>query len=165
MEKRTNDKGIEQVREENRRALVEMIRLMGRIDRTRTSAADGGYAEGRYPDFYCPDGRLDIPFMPEGLKNYREGAAEHHADAELRFSLFSEFEWVGDFEVHDCLDPASFIVFARSRATTSRGLPYENSYLFFATMRDGKIAALREYADTSRLAVLQEDLAAAASLR
>jgi len=164
MERHVDDERIARLREENRHALVEMIRLMGRIDHSRASAADGGYAEGRYPDFYCPDGRLDIPFMPEGMKNYRAGAAEHRADAELRFRLFSEFEWVGEFEVHDCLDPASFIVFAKSRATTCRGLPYENSYVFFATMRDGKIAALREYADTSRLGVLQEDLAAAGSL-
>jgi len=36
-----------------------------------------------------------------------------------------------------------------SRATTSRGAPYENEYAVVFVVREGKIAAVREYFDTA----------------
>ena len=95
-----------------------MLTLMGKFDHDKGSAAEGGYASGLYPDFFTPDGRLDIPFLTDGLKNFRQGRVEHSADAELRFKLFREFELVDDFGIRDCLDPSSFIAFAHSRAET-----------------------------------------------
>jgi len=154
-----NDQTEYGLREQNRTRLLEMLTLMGKFDHEKVSAEAGGYADGRYPDLYDERGRLDIPFMPKDMKNFREGPVEHRADAELRFWIFRDFQWVGEFEIHDCLDPSRFIVFATGRGRTRRGVPYENSYVFFATLRDGKILNMREYADTSRMMVLADDLA------
>lgn len=146
------------LRARNRDRLIELMTLMKTLDHSKPSAAAGGYAKGRYPDFYNADGRLEIPFLPAGLRKYRQGREEHAADAEMRFNLFQESRWTTPFEIHDFLDPNKFLLFVSGENVTRGGKSYSNDYAFFAIFRDGKLDLLREMVDPARASILMDEI-------
>ncbi len=103
---------LEALRKKNRELLIEARRLMTTLDHSKASAAAGGYAEGRYSDLYNENGRFEAPFMPTGLRNFRQGRADHNEDAEMRFNLLREFRVVRPLEIHECVNPNEFFVFS-----------------------------------------------------
>jgi ketosteroid isomerase-like protein len=142
------------LRERNRTLLIESRLLMAKLDHTRSCAADGGYADGRYSDLFNPEGRFETPFMPPGLKNCWQGKAEHDEDAEMRFKLLAEYRYTKPFEIHDCVDPNIFFMFSSGEGITMSGERYTNDYVHFAVFRDGRLDLLREYFDSVRVSRL-----------
>jgi ketosteroid isomerase-like protein len=138
------------LRETNRAQFVESVRLLVTWDHSKPSAAAGGYADGKYPDIFTPDASFETPFSPPEFVNARHGRKELELEAELRYNLFSHYKWKEPFEIHDCLDPAKFILFTTGEGVSKAGAKYSNSYVFFATMKDGKIHHLRQYFDSRR---------------
>jgi ketosteroid isomerase-like protein len=141
---------VQSLREMNRQKMVECIRLFVKWDHTKPSAAAGGYADGKYPQFFTSDATFETPFSPPEFINVRRGRQEFETEAELRYNLFSHYKWSEPFEIHDCLDPTKFILFTTGEGQSKAGAKYSNSYVFFVTMQDGKISNLRQYFDSRR---------------
>ncbi len=60
---------------------------------------------------------------------------------------------VHNLEFHDLLDPHRTVVEAEGSGTRrGDGAPYANRYVFFVTVRDGRVAAYREYANPAPVA-------------
>jgi ketosteroid isomerase-like protein len=138
------------LREKNRAALINSVRLLVKWDHSKPSAAAGGYADGKYPDIFTPDGLFETPFSPPEFINVRRGRKEFQFEAEMRYNLFDHYKWNEPFEIHDLLDPNKFILFTTGEGQSKAGAKYSNSYVFFVTMQDGKIAHLRQYFDSRR---------------
>jgi ketosteroid isomerase-like protein len=51
--------------------------------------------------------------------------------------------------IQTCVENGNAACFAKVRATTKRGKPYENVYGFFARIRDGRIVEVYELLDTA----------------
>jgi ketosteroid isomerase-like protein len=150
---------IEALRKRNRELLIETRRLMTKLDHSKKSAADGGYAEGRYSDLYNEDGRFEAPFMPAGLRNYRQGKADHDEDAEMRFNLLADFRVTRPLEIHECVNPNEFFVFSSGEGTLMSGQKYTNEYVHFAVFRNGRLDLLREYFDSAKTSRIATDIA------
>lgn len=98
--------------------------------------------------FYTDDTILELP----QLGTRAEGIEGTLAMAKTVGTTFREWKQV-NFEFHDCLDPDEVIweadadgVFAHS------GERYEQRYVLFVKLRDGRISHYREYIDTRQLA-------------
>ncbi len=150
-----------ELRDRNRQILVESIQQFVKWDHSKPDAASGGYAGGRYPDLWTDDAIFETPFSPDGWINRRVGRAALEIEAQMRYNLFSHYAWKEPFEVHDMLDPNKFLLFTEGKGESKEGTKYHNKYVFFVTMRDGKIYHMRQYFDGGNLApIYQETIAA-----
>jgi ketosteroid isomerase-like protein len=101
----------------------------------------------RIRGYYTEDTVLEMPQMGvrnEGIDLVMEGAMS----VPRNFSKWTH----KTFEFHEMLDPDEIVWEADADAVFRHsGEPYEQRYVLFAKMRDGKIAFYREYVNTQEL--------------
>lgn len=96
---------------------------------------------------------VDLPYAPKHHTGRLEGKA-----AVLRFltniGVYFEGVQIGDPKIYETPDPSVIIVeYAGSSTSKETGLPYRQNYVSFVTVRDGKIAHIREYYDPIQVLV------------
>lgn len=100
-------------------------------------------------DVYHEDVTIEFPYAPEGHTRRLEGR-----DALLAF--FSRIPtFARDFRVGEptiyTIDGGLVAEYTGASTFIDSGLPYAQDYVLFMTVRDGKIAAMREYYDGQRV--------------
>ncbi|MBO0144774.1 nuclear transport factor 2 family protein [Agrobacterium sp. Ap1] len=109
-------------------------------DHFRTSNADG------LIDAMCEDATWWVNGKPH---LFSSAGTKTRAEAEAMFrNMFSAYtNGLGMTIINMVGEGDSVAAEARSQATTKSGKIYENEYFFLFKIRDGKIAAVREYTD------------------
>ncbi|HEY2331255.1 MAG TPA: nuclear transport factor 2 family protein [Acidimicrobiales bacterium] len=98
--------------------------------------------------YYTDDTVLDLP----QLGTHLEGIEATLKMAAMIGRTFSQWRQV-NFRFHDSLDPDEMIWESDADGTyADDGSPYDQKYVLFLQLRDGKIAHHTEYVDTRRLA-------------
>jgi ketosteroid isomerase-like protein len=98
--------------------------------------------------YYTDDTVLDLP----QLGTHLEGIEATLKMAAMIGRTFSEWRQV-NFRFHDALDPDEMIWEADAEGTyADDGTAYDQTYVLFLRLRDGRIAHHVEYVDTRRLA-------------
>lgn len=100
-------------------------------------------------EVYHDDVTIDFPFAPEGHTRRLEGR-----DAVVRYfgniKNFTEGFKLGEPELHT-IEGGLVAIYPGTATFTETGLPYAQEYVLFLTVRDGRIAAMREYYDGQRV--------------
>lgn len=113
--------------------------------------AVGRLAVAEVAPLFHVDGRLVIPYAPEGIPPVLEGRA---AIEEFYTALP---QMIGALNFADCSilateEPGRYVAQYTSDATMSQtGASYRNNYITTITVRDGLISELAEYFDPIRL--------------
>jgi ketosteroid isomerase-like protein len=105
-----------------------------------------------FRSYYTDDTVMEMPQM-----GYRvEGLEDLMLAIESIRQNFTHWRH-GSFEFHECLDPDELIWEADADAHFRHsGEPYEQRYVLFLHMRDGKIARYKEYVNTAALAAFPQ---------
>lgn len=96
-------------------------------------------------EIYTEDGVKELPFFPASLRS--AGMEELRAHHELIGGVFPDWIW-SDLKILGSEDPNIFWATANGAGSfmlADGPSRYENSYVFYFELRDGKIALLREY--------------------
>lgn len=102
-------------------------------------------------EIYTDDGVKELPFFPASLRS--EGMEQLRAHHELIGDVFPDWKW-SDLKILGSEDPNIFWATAKGAGSfmLSDGPSlYENSYVFYFEMREGKIALLQEYNNPMQL--------------
>lgn len=97
------------------------------------------------------DGRLVLPYAPEGIPPVLEGRS---AIAEFYTALPEKIGALNfaDYRIRATEEPGHYVAQYTSDATMKEtGAFYRNTYITTVTVRDGKIGELAEYFDPIRL--------------
>lgn len=93
------------------------------------------------------DGVFEQPYAPPGFPAVLEGAEAIRRHVEPMPQVFATFAY-HDLDLHATDDPELFVCTVRSEATVlGSGRPYNNHYVIFFRIRDGRIALYREFYD------------------
>lgn len=102
--------------------------------------------------YYTDDTVLDLP----QLGTHFEGIEATLKMAAMIGRTFSEWKQV-NFRFHDALDPDEMIWQADADGiVAATGERYENTYVLFVRLRDGRIASHTEYVDTRNVGVFSQ---------
>lgn len=100
-------------------------------------------------DVYNEDVTIEFPYAPEGHTRRLEGR-----DALLAFfgriPTFARDFNVGEPTIHE-IEGGLVAEYKGASTFIDTGLPYAQDYVLFMTVRDGKIASMREYYDGQRV--------------
>jgi ketosteroid isomerase-like protein len=113
----------------------------------RTRELDG------YAGVFAPDGVVELPFplpgMPRGIEG-REGIRQVLAPVwRAQKGSGSRIEKADRSIVHETHDPGLVVIEFDLQGVDASGVPYRLLYVHVVTVRDGRIAVLRDDADTS----------------
>jgi len=102
---------------------------------------------------YADDIVIDLPYAPKHHTGKLEGK-----EAVLRFlrniGVYFENVSIGEPSIYETSDPNMIIAEYPGGSTSKEtGLPYRQNYVSFVTVRDGKIAHIREYYDPIQVLV------------
>jgi ketosteroid isomerase-like protein len=105
-----------------------------------------------YAGMFAPDGVVELPFPLPGMPHRIEGREEirrvlapvwrSQKDSGRRI------ERVDPVVVHETHDPELVVIEFDLHGVEASGTPYRMSYVHVVTVRDGRIAVLRDYVDT-----------------
>jgi uncharacterized protein len=106
--------------------------------------------DSSYADLYAEDGVHEMPFAPpgvprriEGRENIRAFLGRAAGAAPMTFTEFS------NVRIHDTADKDTIICEYDLRGVVTRtGEPFVFGYILLLTVRDGRIALVRDYMDT-----------------
>jgi uncharacterized protein len=103
-----------------------------------------------FSDLYSEDGVHELPFAPPGAPRRIEGRENIRAffdrAAGAAPMTFKEFRNV---KIHDTADPETIICEYDLHGTvTKTGDPFTFSYILVITVRNGRLALVRDYMDT-----------------
>lgn len=110
----------------------------------RVAAVDGGTLVG----MFSADAVQRVPFAPPGIPTKITGEAVGRGFLALRL-MFKSLAF-SDVEIVDTSDPELAVGFAHAEATLQTGAPYDQDYVFYVRVRNGKITEYREYMDPQR---------------
>lgn len=127
---------------------------MTAADLVRKHVSLVGSAEAaQFADLYTEDASMDFPYAPQ----HHTGRLGDRA-AILRFlgrvgEFFSDIE-MGEPKIFETSDP-NVVIAEYTGASNSKetGKPYRQNYIAVVTVRDGKIAHIREYYNPVRVLV------------
>jgi uncharacterized protein len=106
-----------------------------------------GMRAGEFMDLWHEDGVFEQPYAPEGFPARLEGAEAIHRHVEPMPRVFATFAY-HDLDLHATEDPELYVCTVSSTATVlATGKPYENRYVIFFRVREGRIALYREFYD------------------
>jgi ketosteroid isomerase-like protein len=102
---------------------------------------------------YADDVVIDLPYAPKHHTGKLDGK-----EAVLRFlkniGVYFRDVAIGDPTVYETSNPNLIIAeYPGSSTSVETGLPYRQNYVSFVTVRDGKIAHIREYYDPIQVLV------------
>jgi uncharacterized protein len=108
---------------------------------------------------YFDDVVIDLPYAPKHHTGRLEGKA-----AVLRFltniGVYFDDVSIGEPKIYETSDPNTIIAeYPGSSTSKETGLPYRQNYVSFVTVRDGKIAHIREYYDPIQVLVATGEMA------
>ena len=92
---------------------------------------------------------LRFPYMPGDRPKQCAGRVQAVEFLKIIPALFTHFRWV-EPRVYATDDPELAIVVASSSATLTTGDQYDNDYVLFLRVRDGKVVEYREHFDPAR---------------
>lgn len=93
---------------------------------------------------FADDAVIEFPFAPDGFPSRLEG--KEAVTNYIKDHPFFEFRAFPDLQIQPMLDPDSVLAEYRSDADiTLTGQPYDQTYISFLKMKDGKIVFYREY--------------------
>ncbi len=105
-------------------------------------------AQGKWDDWielWAEDGTLEFPFAPPGRQSIYRGKAEIVAYMKAASGKM-KIDGITAMKVSPLLDAHGVTVeLAAKGAMLKTGKPYDQKYVFFFEMQDGKIARYREY--------------------
>lgn len=113
--------------------------------------AVGRLAVDEVAPLFHADGRLVLPYAPEGIPPVLEGRA---AIAEFYAALPQMIGSLNfaDYTIHATEEPGRYVAQYTSDATMkATGASYRNNYITTVAVRDGLISELAEYFDPIRL--------------
>jgi uncharacterized protein len=93
---------------------------------------------------------LELPFRVDGGPRRLVGE-EAKSFIKLMPKLFSQLPFV-DVTIHGPVPSGQIVAEYRSEGVTRNGRPYENAYVGFFEVEDGRVAAWREYFDPTVIA-------------
>jgi ketosteroid isomerase-like protein len=108
-----------------------------------------------YAGMFAPDGVVELPFPLPGMPRRIEGrdAIRRVLAPVWRAQKDSgrRIEKVDPVVVHQTHDPGLVVIELDLHGVEASGTPYRLSYVHVVTVRDGHIALLRDYVDTSAI--------------
>jgi ketosteroid isomerase-like protein len=118
-----------------------------------------------YAEMFAPDGVVELPFPLPGMPRRTEGGQEtRRVLAPVWRAARESGRKVGDWgpvTVHPTVDPEVIVIEFDVQGVEASGTPYRMSYVHVVTVRDGRIAGLRDPVDThaaqQRLRLAEED--------
>jgi ketosteroid isomerase-like protein len=109
--------------------------------------------DGWFGDLLADDAVVELPFAPPGRPTRFEGREPFLAFAGPQRAAFpARFEEVRNVVVHDTADPEVIVVeYELAGTVTTTGRPASAPFIGVLRVRDGKIAAWREYQHTAAI--------------
>jgi ketosteroid isomerase-like protein len=108
-----------------------------------------------YAGMFAPDGVVELPFPLPGMPRRIEGReAIRMVFAPVWRALKDSgrrIEKVDPIAVHEGRDPELVVIEFDVHGVEASGTPYRLSYVHVVTVRDGRIAVLRDYVDTNTM--------------
>jgi uncharacterized protein len=108
-----------------------------------------------YTGMFAPDGVVELPLPLPGMPRRIEGREEiRRVLAPVWRAQRESGSRVEDFEavvVHETHDPEIIVIEFDLNGVEASGMPYRLSYVHVVTVRDGRIATLRDYVDTGAI--------------
>jgi ketosteroid isomerase-like protein len=108
-----------------------------------------------YAGMFAPDGVVELPFPLPGMPHRIEGreAIRRVLAPVWRAQKDSgrRIEKVDPVVVHETQDPELVVIEFDMHGVEASGTPYRMSYVHLVTVRDGRIALLRDYVDTGAI--------------
>lgn len=99
------------------------------------------------------DGRLVLPYAPEGIPPVLEGREAIDAFYAALPQMIGALNFA-DYRIRATEEPGEYVAQYTSNATMREtGENYRNTYVTTVTVRDGKLSELTEYFDPIRLVV------------
>ena len=96
-------------------------------------------------ELWAEDGTLEFPYAPPGRQSIYRGKAEILAYMKAATGKM-KIDSIGAMRVHPLLDPHGMTVELAARGSIlATGKPYDQKYVFFFEVRNGKIVQYREY--------------------
>ncbi|MDT9591655.1 nuclear transport factor 2 family protein [Nocardioides zeae] len=100
---------------------------------------------------FAADGRVDLPYAPEGVPRSIEGREAIDAYYRALPEMVSEMNFT-DYRVHALDEPGEYVAEYRSSSSMrATGAPYANTYITRVSVRDGEITRLAEFFDPVEL--------------
>ncbi len=108
-----------------------------------------------YAGMFAPDGVVELPFPLPGMPPRIEGREEIRRVLAPVWRAQREsgrrLEAVDPVAIHETPDPGIIVIEFDLRGVESNGTPYRLSYVHVVTVRDSRIAVLRDYVDTAAI--------------
>jgi uncharacterized protein len=108
-----------------------------------------------YTGMFTPDGVVELPFPLPGMPRRIEGReAIHHVFAPVwraQKDSGRRIEKVDPVAVHEGQNPELVVIEFDVHGVEASGTPYRMSYVHVVTVRDGRIAVLRDYLDAGAI--------------
>ena len=102
-------------------------------------------------ELFAADAVQLVPFAPTGVPTRIAGPGAVKQGFDGLPKMFSSIKY-SNVVVLDTSDPEVAVAFAHADATLVNGQSYDQDYVFYARVRDGKIVEYREYMDPQRAA-------------
>jgi hypothetical protein len=93
---------------------------------------------------------LHFPFMSEGYPKIVTGRVAAEEFLQVIPALFVKFAWINP-RIYATDDPELAMMVAKSTATLNTGAPYDNDYVLFLRVRNGKVIEYWEHVDPARV--------------
>jgi uncharacterized protein len=108
-----------------------------------------------YTGMFAPDGVVELPLPLPGMPRRVEGREEIRRVLapvwRAQRENGSRLEKVDGVVLHETLDPEIVVIEFDLHGVEASGMPYRLSYVHVVTVRDGRIATLRDYVDTNAI--------------
>lgn len=109
-----------------------------------------------YPNLYAENGVHELPFASPGRPRRIEGRENIRAFFSQAIGAAPfEFKEFRNVRIHDTADPDTIICeYDLAGAVVKSGEPFTLSYILVITVRNGKLALVRDYMDTMAMSAL-----------
>ncbi|MFW6773917.1 nuclear transport factor 2 family protein [Nocardioides sp. CPCC 205120] len=125
--------------DEGKRLIVAYLDAVGALD-----------VEAIAP-LFAQDGRVDLPYAPDGVPRAIEGREGIDAYYRALPQMVAEMNFA-DYRIWALDQPGEYVAeYVSSSSMKATGAPYANTYITRVSVRDGEITRLAEYFDPVEL--------------